>query len=168
MDTCDLYEKGVCFEEFVNEDNDIYKEKILEIYNTIEFEKESVDRIKNIDKRINILICAELWCPDCIINVPVIEKMRQYNNNISLSIVQKEGNEDFFKKFAVRETIRVPIFVIYNEDFKELGSFIEYPKEIIEIINNGNESKVIVTKRKYQKGEYANETLKDVLEVICR
>ncbi|MBS4535035.1 thioredoxin family protein [Clostridium sp. D2Q-14] len=166
MNIKEIFNSGISFEEFVNNDADTYKEKTLEIYQNIEFDEKLVDRVKGINKKINILACAEIWCPDCMINVPVLKKMKDYNDNIDIAIVLKEGNEEIFKKYGISGAIRIPTFIIYDEKFNELGSFVEYPKEIKNIVNSGNQPKIIVAKRKYRKGEYANETLKDILNVI--
>ena len=166
MKTNDLFNSGVSFTEFVNTDTGSYKEKTLEILDTIEFDEEYIKDIENINTNINILVFGEIWCPDCMINIPVIEKMKQYNGNIDVSIVSKEGNEDFLKKYFVKDHVKIPILIVCDEKFKELGIFTEHPKKIKEIIDQGNESKIIVAMRKYRKGEYAQETLKDILDII--
>ncbi len=166
MDIYELFMKGLSFEAFVNTDTGSYKDKTLEIFNQINFDEEYIDKIKNISNKINIIICAEMWCPDCMINVPVVEKMRQYNNNISIAIVGKEGNEEYFKKYSHGESVKIPTFVFYDEDYNEIGSLVEHPKKIKEIIAKGNQPNIIVAMRKYRKGEYAQETLKDILEIM--
>ncbi|RKD33736.1 thioredoxin family protein [Thermohalobacter berrensis] len=166
MDSSALYDTGVSFDEFVNRDNDTYKEKTLEILNSINFTEEQIEKIKSIDKNIKVLICGEIWCPDCMINIPVVEKMRKYNDKIELSIVPRDGNEEYFIKYAPCEKVKIPTFVFYDEDFNELGSFVEHPKKIKDIVSNGNQANIIVAKRKYKKGEYAQETLRDILEIL--
>ncbi len=164
----DIMQTGVSFEEFVNQDTDAYKEKTLKILDTIKFTEEQLKRIRAINKKLYILICAEMWCPDCMINVPVVEKMRQLNKNISLSIVGKERTLDFFQKYALDEKVRIPTFVFLNEEFNEMGSIVEHPRIIREILASGNQPNRIVAMRKYRKGEYAQEILNDILEIILR
>lgn len=162
----ELFSSGMSFDEFVNTDTSTYKENTLQVYNSINFEDEYIEKIKSIDRTINILVCAEMWCPDCMINVPVLEKMKELNPNINISIVKKEGNENFFSKYAINGVIKIPTFVVFDENFNELGSFVEHPKKVTEVISKGNQPNIIVTMRKYRKGEYAQETLKDILELI--
>lgn len=166
MDPELLFKMGISFYDFVNKDDDSYKEKTLEVYNNINFSEELLGRVKSIDKKINILICAETWCPDCMINVPVVEKMRDLNKHIHISIVGKEENVDFFKKYSLNEIIKIPTFLFFDEKFNLLGSFIERPQYVKEVANSGNQPAVIVTMRKYRKGEYTEETLKDILKII--
>ncbi|WP_026895677.1 thioredoxin family protein [Clostridiisalibacter paucivorans] len=166
MDIKGLYNSGISFEDFVNRDSDTYREKTLEIYRNIEFNPSLIDRIKEINKKIKVLICAEIWCPDCMINVPIIEKMRTYNRNIEISIVKRDGNEEFFKAYLKTDVVKIPTFIFFDKNCNELGSFVEHPKKIKNIVAFGNQPNIIVAKRKYKKGEYAEETLKDILDII--
>lgn len=162
----ELFEKGISFDEFVNRDSNSYRDKTLEIFSGIKFEENNINRIKNIDKNINILICAEIWCPDCMINVPVVEKLRQINENIHISIVDKDGNEDFFRSFNNEDILKIPTFIFYDEYYNVLGDFIERPNFVKEVYNRGNQPEIIVTMRKYKKGEYTEETLRDILDAL--
>lgn len=162
----ELFEAGISFQDFVNLDEDSYKENTLYVYRNINITDSMVRRIENIDKKINVLICAEIWCPDCMINVPVIEKMKQINDNINLSIVGKDNSKNFFNKYTPDEVVKIPTFVFFDESFNEIGSFVERPNYIKEKQNDENEALKLVTMRKYKKGEYTNETLKDILHII--
>lgn len=166
MEIYDVFKQGISFEEFVNKDTDTYKEKTLQILKDIKFNDELLDKVKKIDHEINVLVCAELWCPDCMINVPVIEKMREINENIKISIVGKEGNEKIFKKYAPEENVKIPTFVFYDKDFNEMGSLVEHPSKVRDILSNGSQPNRIVAMRKYRKGEYAEETLRDILNIV--
>lgn len=167
MNPKELFEKGMTFSEFVEMDKDSYKEKILEIYSSIKFKAEVVDRIKSINKTINVLICAEMWCPDCMINVPVVEKMREINKDIHISIVGKDENEEFFKKYSNSEILKIPTFIFFDEYFNVLGYFVERPNIVKEASMSSNQVDVIVTMRKYRRGEYTLETLEDILNIIA-
>lgn len=166
MDDKKMFHSGITFEEFVNRDEDSYGEETLKIFNGLDFNYQLTERIKLIDKKINILICAEIWCPDCMINVPVIEKMRVINKNIELSIVTRDGNEDFLKKISKEEKIKIPTFVFFDEEFNILGKFIERPSIVRKAYNSGIQSTIIVTMRKYKRGGYTEETLKDILNTL--
>ncbi len=166
MQISNLFESGMSFDQFIKTDDESYREKSLEVLETINFEEKDIEKIKSIDETINILICGEIWCADCMINIPVIEKMRMYNENINISILSKEQIEESDIKLEGR--IKSPTFIVYDKDFNELGFFIEHPKKIKEIIESGNESNFLVNIRKYRKGEYTGETLKDILDIINR
>ncbi|SKC88103.1 Thioredoxin [Maledivibacter halophilus] len=74
MDIKKLYNSGITFEEFILQDGGSYKDKIMEIYNNIQIDDNLLKKINSIDKEINVLVFAEIWCPDCVINLPALKK----------------------------------------------------------------------------------------------
>lgn len=158
MRMVESFNKGLSFDEFLNSSDEKDRNNTLEMYNNIKLDEVLVEKIKNIDKKINILVCAEIWCPDCVINLPAVKKMKDLNNNINISIIERKGYEDEFEK--------IPTFIIYDKEFNELGRFIERPKNIKDIEKNGTQPEIIVAKRQYRKGEYITSTIKDIINII--
>lgn len=166
MDIRELYTKGINFEEFISIDDEIYKEKALRIYNDIEIDDDLLNKIKSIDKKVNVLVFAEIWCPDCVINVPALKKICDINPNIEMKIVPREGNEKYLENYKVNGKAKIPTFLFMDNDFNVLGTFIETPEIVRKIVLKGNQVDIIVAKRKYRKGEFTKETIKDMLKKI--
>ncbi len=159
--------KGMSFDEFMKtEDDESYRQKGLETLESINFSKENIEAIESINEKINILIYGEVWCSECMINIPVIEKMRQYNENISISIFNKEAKLEL--GIELEERAKLPTFIVYDSEFNKLGVLRQFPNKLKKIIDSGNESNILVHIRKYRKGEYKEETLKDMLDIINR
>lgn len=163
-----LFERAVPFEVFAPNDQDVNKEKLLEIYNKIEIKRELINKIKTIDKKIYVLVFAELWCPDCIINLPALKKINSLNPNIVFRILPRDGNEEYMDNYKIAGKPKIPTFVVLNSSFEEKGAFIENPKVLRDIINKGNQVEIIVAKRKYQKGEYLNHTIEELVNIILK
>ncbi|QEK11111.1 thioredoxin family protein [Crassaminicella thermophila] len=161
-----LFKKGLSFMDFVNKDKDTYKEKTLEVYNNIVVDEALEKEIKKVNQLTNVLVFAEIWCPDCMINVPALQKIADINPNFIISIVSREGNEIFMDNYKVNGKPKIPTFVIMDKDFYTLGAFIEQPQVLKEIEAKGKQVEIIVAKRKYRKGEYAIETIKEVLNIV--
>ncbi|QXM07261.1 thioredoxin family protein [Crassaminicella indica] len=161
-----LFKKGLSFMEFVNKDKDTYKERTLEVYNSIELDEALQADIKKINHLVNVLVFAEIWCPDCMINVPALQKMAELNSNFVISIVSREGNEAFMDNYKVNGKTKIPTFIIMDKDFNTLGTFIEQPQILKDIEEKGKQVEVIVAKRKYKKGEYIVETIKEILNML--
>jgi len=162
----DLFLRGCTFEEFVNKDKDINREKTLEIYSQIELDQELLNTIETIEAPIKVLAFAEIWCPDCMINVPALQKIQDVNPLIEVKLLPREGNEESLTKHNIGGKAKIPTFIIMDENFKELGAFIETPKIIKDILAKGNQVEVIVAKRKYRKGEYIINTIKEIIDLI--
>lgn len=166
MDMKKVFYEGISFEVFVKNGEGSHIEKTLDLLHSIQFEENIVSRIKAIDKKINILTLAEIWCPDCMINVPVLQKMKKYNDNIEFSIIKREGNEKYFKKYSVDGKIKIPTFIVFDDDFNEIGYFIERPKIIKDIYKSDNQVDIIIATKKYRNGQYGNETARDILDML--
>lgn len=163
-----LFESGMSFEVFAPNDQDANLEKLLEIYDSIELDEEMISKIHSIDRPIYILAFAELWCPDCIINLPAIKKIHDLNPNITFKILPREGNESYMENYKINGKPKIPTFVILNNKFEELGTFIENPKILKDIVNKGNQVEIIVAKRKYRKGEYIKDTIEEIINIILK
>jgi len=163
-----LFELGMSFEVFAPNNKDANIEKLLEVYNGIELDEELINKIQSVDKPIYILAFVELWCPDCIINLPAIKKLNDTNSNITFRILPKEGNEKYMENYKIHGKPKIPTFIILNDKFEEVGSFIEHPKIVKDIVSKGNQVEVIVAKRKYHKGEYVKDTIKEVVNIILK
>ncbi|KAB3530338.1 thioredoxin family protein [Alkaliphilus serpentinus] len=166
MDFQKLYESGCSFLEFINKDEDINREKIIEVYEAIEIDENLLHKIKEVNRPIYILVFAEIWCPDCIINVPALQKINEINSNVHFSILPREGNEKVLAPYRVGGKVKIPTFIVLDRDYKELGAFIEIPTTVREIANRGNEVEIIVAKRKYRKGEFISNTIEEILSII--
>lgn len=166
MDIKKLYNSGITFEEFILQDGGSYKDKIMEIYNNIQIDDNLLKKINSIDKEINVLVFAEIWCPDCVINLPALKKICDLNKSIKIKIVPREGNEEYLEDYKIDDKPKIPTFLFMDAKFNILGAFIEIAQIIKEIVTRGNQVDIIVAKRKYRKGEFTNETIKDILKII--
>ncbi len=166
MDIAKLYDKGISFEEFMSLDDGAYIDKILDIYNNIQVNDELLSKIKSIHKKINVLVFAEIWCPDCVINIPALKKISDLNKAIEMKIVSREGNEEYLNEYKVDGKTKTPTFIFMDENFKVLGVFIEIPQFLREVVKKGSQIDIIVAKRKYTKGEFTEETIKDMVRII--
>ena len=122
--------------------------------------------IREIDRTVYALVFAEIWCPDCMINVPALQRMVEINSNIKMRIISREGNEVYMENYKINGKPKIPTFVFMNEAYEELGSFIEQPQVVSEVENKGTQVEIIVAKRKYRKGEYYIETIKQIMDII--
>ncbi|AKL97096.1 thioredoxin TrxA [Clostridium aceticum] len=164
----EIFASAGSFQAFLKEDQDVHREKTLEIYKGILLQEELVEKIKLIDKTVYILAFAEIWCPDCVINVPALQKMSDNNENIKIGILPRKGNEVYMEKYKVGGKTKLPTFVILDDQYNEKGVFIETPKILRDAIAKGNEVEITIAKRKYKKGEYITNTIEEILDTIFR
>lgn len=166
MNLRELFKNGISFTELLNKSDEPYRNKCEEIMNNIKIDESIINKIKSITKKINILAFAELWCPDCQINLPAIYTISENNNNVEFKIVPREGNENLMERYKLDGKVKIPTLVIMDEDFNEIGYFIEVPNIVRDVVNRGNQVEIIVTKREYRNGKYITNTIEEVLDII--
>lgn len=164
----ELYQIGETFEAFIEKDQDLNREKTLEILSGISVEEDIVQKIEKIKSPIYILAFAEIWCPDCMINVPALQKLKELSPLIDFRILPREGNEEYLNDYKLGGKAKIPTFIVMDKDFEELGSFIEHPKALRDVLNKGSEIEVVVARRKYRRGELVSETLRELLNIILK
>ena len=163
-----LYESGYSFEYEFNHADLAYREKSNEYRESMNISEETINKIKSINTPIYILGFSELWCPDCQINLTVIDYLTKLNPNIKLRLHKRLGNEDLIKQHSDDGKVKIPLFIYLNENFEKIGVFTELPSNVKAIENSENQVERIVTKREYRKGSYMEQTIIDFINEISK
>lgn len=162
----ELFESGYGFDQEFNQSDLAHQEKSQEYRSNMDITQETIDKVKAIEKEINILGFSELWCPDCQINLTVIDYLTKLNPNIKLRLQTREGNEEVIKAHSDDGKIKIPIFIYLDSNFEKIGSFIELPSNVRAVDIGDNQVEKIKTKKLYRKGSYMEQTILDFLEII--
>lgn len=162
----EIFNNGISFKEEFEKSQEEHKEKALEYINNMAISEESIEKIKGIDKIVNILGFSELWCADCQINASVMNYITQLNPNINLKMVPLKGHEEIIKEHSDDGNVKIPIFLMLDEEFNKIGDFIELPSNIREVEKSDNQVERIVMKKEYRKGKYMEQTVLDFLDSV--
>lgn len=159
----ELFEKGITFEEFVEESEENIAKRIKERYEKTMLDEDLIEKIKFKDE-VNILAFAESWCPDSQVNVPIVAKIASYNKNFKLRILKREGNEEHMRPYYIDGKAKIPTFVFMDKDFKEIGHWIERPGIVKELAKSGEED----WRRDYLKGKYDKNVIEEIVNILSR
>jgi hypothetical protein len=109
------------------------REQLEENERTVQFDQEDLSFFKELPQRLNVLVLTEDWCGDAIANVPVLGRLAEESGKLNLSVFLRDQNLDLMDQYLNRGEFRsIPTFVFFDEDFKELGHWIERPASITE------------------------------------
>ena len=160
MDMKTLYSAGMNFDAFMGTGIKSERDRIPKNYSRIIMSDEEIERVKNIENKINFLIAGEPWCTDFQLNVTVLKKFCELNSNFDMTIITKARGEKFLKPLMNVEEFKVPFIVPLTEEFEVCGDiFVERPKEVKKYVYEE-------IKMDYLKGQYLQYTIKDLLEMI--
>jgi selT/selW/selH-like putative selenoprotein len=83
---------------------------------------------------IHILALAEDWCGDVINNLPVLGRLAAASGKIDLRIFLRDQHLDIMDQYLKEGQFRsIPVFVLFDSHFRELGHWIERPARITEL-----------------------------------
>lgn len=161
-----LYEEAKEFEMFLEEGKLEDKETTQNYLKAIDMDDELRNKIKAIKEKYNILVLGEIWCPDCMINIPALEKINRINDNIDFRIIPREGNEDKFKEYEVEGKVKIPTIIIMDSEYKKLGSIVERPQVLKDIYNRGDQVEIIKSSKVYREGGYILSMIEEIVNIL--
>lgn len=168
MDFKELFQVGFSYSELVKaleaEDKELMDKYLENISQNLD--ENLRKEILKVKKDFKILIFAEGWCPDCQINLPPILYMTEINKKIEMKILKRDTNEKYLQPYLVSGKPKIPTILILDKNYNEIGHIIERPKLVKELLGSPKESDVIIAKRKYKKGDFLQEIIKDIIAII--
>jgi hypothetical protein len=83
-----------------------------------------VEKLKDVEKRWIWLILTEGWCPDSAQNIPVIAKMAQQNENISLKLLLRDAHPEIMDRYLTNGSRSIPKLICLKADtLEEIGTW---------------------------------------------
>lgn len=137
------------------------RDKIL----TYSVSEQMMDEISAITDDVKILVFSEPWCPDCVINLTVLELLAEHSENMTVRVVGRDGNEALISSFNTERKAYIPTFLVFVNE-KLTGVFIEQPDLLKQRMLDGSQKDRIVCMQDYRAGKYADATAEELLEYI--
>lgn len=82
---------------------------------------------------LDVLVLAEDWCGDVIANLPILGRIAAESGRLNLRVFLRDHNADLMDQYLNQGQFRsIPVFVFFDEDFKEVGRFVERPASVTE------------------------------------
>ncbi len=102
---------------------------------TIKLQPKTIEALASIEKPQTWLILTEAWCGDAAQNIPVIQKMADVNENISVKLLWRDENPGVMDLFLTNGARSIPKLIILDEETKDiLGTWGPRPSELQEIM----------------------------------
>ncbi len=89
---------------------------------------------QQLPRPLNVLVLAEDWCGDVIANLPILGRLAEASGKLNLRIFLRDQNLDLMDQYLNQGKFRsIPVFVFFDDDFNEIGRFIERPASVTEL-----------------------------------
>jgi hypothetical protein len=128
--TRERFEQGMTFDAYKAQMTR-NRERLEENERTLELAPDALQFFKQLPQTLHVLVLAEDWCGDVINNLPILARLAEGSGNLNLRIFLRDQNLDIMDQYLKQGQHRsIPVFVFFDEDFRELGHWIERPDSI--------------------------------------
>ena len=132
--TVDLarWDKGITYDEF-KAAMTRNQERFAENESRVALDPETVRTVKSLPKPLRVLVLAEDWCGDVIANLPILGRLEKEVPTLDLRVFYRDQNLDLMERWLNQGKYQsIPVFVFFDENFRELGHWIERPASVTE------------------------------------
>jgi len=140
---------------------------------TLKIGEDDVAKIKGFDKKVTWLVLTESWCGDAAQTMPMINKVAELNDGISLKVILRDENLDIMNRFLTNGAMAIPkLVMVDNETGQVLGEWGSRPKIAAQmVVDFKNEYGTLTPEFKQDLQVWYNKdkgqsTLEDLLELL--
>lgn len=94
--------------------------------------EEFLARTRALPDRWHLLVLLEDWCGDAINTIPLISALADAAPNLDLRVLGRDANPDLMDAHLSNGSRAIPVVIVYNEDFQEVGWWGSRPGELQE------------------------------------
>lgn len=99
----------------------------------VTFDLADLAAFQHLPQPLNVLVLAEDWCGDVIDNLPILGRLAAESGKLNVRIFLRDQNLDLMDQFLNEGQFRsIPVFAFFDEQFQEVGRFIERPASVTE------------------------------------
>jgi len=126
------WDKGITYDEF-KAAMTRNQERFAENESRVALDPETVRTFKSLPKPLRVLVLAEDWCGDVVANLPVLGRLAKEVPTLDARIFYRDQNLDLMERWLNEGKYQsIPVFVFFDENFRELGHWIERPASVTE------------------------------------
>ena len=80
---------------------------------------------------LHVVAIAEDWCGDVVANLPVLARLAEASGKLDLRVFDKSKHPELIARYKKEGTFEsIPVFVFFDEAFREVGVWIERPASV--------------------------------------
>jgi hypothetical protein len=126
------WDKGLTYEAF-KAGMTRNQERFLENERRVVLDPETVRTFKSLPQTLRVLVLAEDWCGDVIANLPVLGRILKEAPRLDVRVFYRDQNLDLMERWLNQGKYQsIPVFAFFDENFRELGHWIERPASVTE------------------------------------
>ena len=128
--TQERFAQGLTYEEYKAQ-MERNRERFDENERTVELTPSDIAFFQQLEQPVSVLVIAEDWCGDVINNLPVLGRLAATSDKLNIRVFLRDQNLDIMDQYLKNGEFRsIPVFVVFDDQFNEMGHFIERPASV--------------------------------------
>jgi len=134
--TRERFEQGMTYDDYKAQMTR-NQERFGENERQLELDPADLAVFKNLPRPLNVLVLAEDWCGDVVANLPILGRIAQESGTLNLRVFLRDQHPDLMDQYLKDGQFRsIPVFAFFDEQFHEIGRFIERPASVTKRLAN--------------------------------
>ncbi len=137
--TSERFAEGMTIEQFVDgmqKNKELFEERYESF--TLKGEDETV--LRELGRHLKVIVLAEDWCGDVVRYIPVFARMAEAAEIWDVRVFCRDQNLDLADMWLKHGEFRsIPVIVLFDEDLREVGCFVEKPVAVYSDDSNGRD-----------------------------
>lgn len=110
------------------------REKFEENERSLVLSDDDLAPFRALPRPLRVLVLAEDWCADVIANFPILGRIARDTGKLDLRVFLRDENDDLMSLYLKQGKYKsIPVFAFFDDDFREVGRFIERPESVTEL-----------------------------------
>jgi hypothetical protein len=127
------FDQGLTYDEFKGQMTR-NRERMEANERDVELTTDDLGAFRALPRPVRVVVLAEDWCGDVIANLPVLARLAKDSGKLDVRVFLRDQNDDIMQRYLNKGQFKsIPVFVFFDEDFRELGHWIERPASVTEI-----------------------------------
>lgn len=132
--TKERFAQGLTYEEY-RAQMTRNQERFAANEQTVDIAADDLAFFAGLPEPLHVLALAEDWCGDVIANLPVLGRLAAESGKLDLRVFPRDENPDLMDQYLNGGVHRsIPVFVFFDQEFREIGQWIERPARISELM----------------------------------
>jgi hypothetical protein len=127
------FDQGLTYEAY-KEQMTRNRDRLEENERRVDLSKEDLATFRALPRAVKVVVLAEDWCGDVIANLPVLGRLAKDTGKLDVRIFLRDQNDDIMQRYLNKGQFKsIPVFVFFDDAFRELGHWIERPASVTEV-----------------------------------
>ena len=124
------------------------REQLEQNEKDLALKSEDLQAFKGISRPINVMALAEDWCGDVVANLPILGRLANESGtlNVRIHLRDQEPGTQIMDQYLNRGQFKsIPTFVFLDDNFNELGVWIDVLRDLGQLSVPIDKAKIVVT-----------------------